>query len=420
MGSINPNNQIRMASVDGKEDKLVLSASSNPEFADGRLVFVRDGSLMTIAMDAKTGKLTGEAHALLESVEYDSWYSSGVFSVSASGLLLYKPGAADTELQWMNAAGKPLGKLGSPAAYGSLRIAPDHKRVAVSLAQTWGTNAWILDVTRNTITRVSRNPTVPTSAPGWSPDGQSIAYSAVRNGKLQIFVTAADGTAEEQHVNGFDDDRDEWFTDWSSDGRYLLFWTLDPETQKDVWALPTDGSGKPIPVARGPHNEFNGRFSSDARWVAYVSDESGRNEVYLVPFRHGQGRWQVSTRGANDLVWARDGKTPYYVSGQGEIWSVPVITSGDSVELGTPQRLFQLPIRVTSSGGFDVTRDGRFLINTLGEATDEPMILLQNWKVLVNFHADLLVRIQAAAPTAAVPANTAPSVSSNRRRADDR
>jgi hypothetical protein len=92
IGSIHPNNQIRMASVDGKEDKLVVVASSNPQFADGHLMFIRDGTLMTVAMDAQSGKLTGEAHALLPSVAYDSLYSSGVFSVSASGMLLYQSG----------------------------------------------------------------------------------------------------------------------------------------------------------------------------------------------------------------------------------------------------------------------------------------------------------------------------------------
>jgi Tol biopolymer transport system component len=384
IGSIHPNSQIRMASVDGKEDKLVLFASSNPEFADGRLMFIRDGTLMTVPMDAQSGKLTGEAHALLPLVTYDSLYSSGVFSVSASGMLLYQSGVSEWELQWTNSAGKLLGKLGSPASYGALRMAPDDKRVVVSLAQTSGPDIWIVDAFRNTTTRVTFNGTVPATTASWSPDGHSIAYADTEKGKLQLFIKAADGTGEERQIDSFGD-RDEWLTDWSSDGRYLLFYILDPETQQDVWAVPADGSGKPIPVVHGRHNELNGRFSPDSRWVAYVSDESGRNEVYVVPFRHGQGKSQVSTQGANDLTWARDGKMLYYVSGEDQIWSVTVAFSGDSVELGTPQRMFSTRLRPSTAGGsFDVTHDGRFLVNTAGDTGDESMLLVQNWKAQIN------------------------------------
>jgi hypothetical protein len=119
--------------------------------------------------------------------------------------------------------------------------------------------------------------------------------------------------------------------------------------------------------------------------VTYVSDESGRNEVYLVPFRHGQGKWQVSTQGANEVIWARDGKMLYYISGEDQMWSVRVAISAESVELGTPQRMFSTSIRPTTSGGsFDVTHDGRFLINTPGDTGNEPLVLVQNWKAVIS------------------------------------
>ena len=382
MGSIHANSQIRMASVDGKEDNLVVFASSNPEFADGRLVFVRDGTLLTAPMDVH-GKLTGEARAFLDSVAYDSQYSNGAFSVSASGMLLYQRGGGTSQLQWINALGKRGGTLWSPAAYGSLRIAPDDRRVAVSTAVSSGPDIWVLDVTRNNAIRATFETTVPATSASWSPDGREIAYSAANwdTGKLQIYINPADGTGEKRQVRTFDD-RDEWCTDWSSDGRFLLFYTLDPETHYDIWAVPVDG-GKPISVARGPHDELNGRFSPDGRWVAYVSNESGREQVYLVPFQHGHGKSLVSTQGGNDVVWGRDGKSLYYSSGQDEIWMVRVITRADSVELGTPERLFNVPIRISSNGSFDATLDGRFLVNT-PVTGDESVVLVQNWKALLN------------------------------------
>jgi len=318
-------------------------------------------------------------------VAYDGVYSNAAYSVSNNGTLLYQgSGAAGgVELQWTSADGKPLGELGSPALYGALRIAPDDKRVAVNLVQGSGPDVWVLDSNRNTSTRVTSGGRVPATGVAWSPDGRSIAYASNIGARLQIFRKSADGTGEEQQVAALSD-RDEWLTDWSSDGRYLLFYTLDPETGLDVWAVPVDGSQKPIPVARGPHNEINGRFSPDSRWVAYVSNESGRNEIYLVPFQHGGDKSQVSTQGGIDPTWSRDGKTLYYTSGQNDIWAVAVATRGDTVELKPPQHLFNTPIQITPSGSFDVTRNGRFLIISSGEPSDVPMTLVQNWKELLN------------------------------------
>ena len=341
---------------------------------------------MAAQMDARTGKVTGEEHSLPASVAYDTLFTSGAYSVSNNGILLYENGGAigGAELQWTSVAGKPLGKLGSAAVYGSLRIAPDDKRVALTMVQSSGSDIWVLDSIRNAATRVTFSGRAAGTSMGWSPDGRSITYSAnSRKGKLQLLRKAADGSGEEQQVAAFSD-RDLWLTDWSPDGRYLLFFALDPETRLDIWAVAADGSQKPIPVARGPNDEINGRFSPDGRWVAYVSNESGRNQIYLVPFQHGQGKWQVSTEGGNDIAWSRDGRTLYYTSGQDDMWAVRVMTRGDTVELGTPQHIFNIPIRITINGSFDVTRDGQFLINSPGEGADVSMILVQNWKELLN------------------------------------
>jgi eukaryotic-like serine/threonine-protein kinase len=272
-----------------------------------------------------------------------------------------------------------------PADYTGLRVAPDDKHVAVTLSQGSGVDVWVLDVVRNATTQVTFNSRIPASSVGWSPDGRWVAYSAnVGSSKLQLFHKSADGTGEERPFAAFSD-RDEWFSDWSPNGRYLLFSALDPETHLDVWAVPSDGSAKPFAVARGPHDEPNGRFSPDGRWVAYISNESGRSQVYLVPFQHGQGKWQVSNYGGNMVGWARDGKTLYYTSGQNDMWSVRVLTHGDTVELSTPLHIFSAPIRTILTGSsFDVTRDGRFLLDGVGASGNEPMVLVQNWKALLN------------------------------------
>jgi hypothetical protein len=202
------------------------------------------------------------------------------------------------------------------------------------------------------------------------------AGTAKRN-PIQIYRKPADGAGEMKLVAGLPD-RDEWLTDWSIDGKYLLFYANDPNTRLDVWAMPADG-GKPFPVVNGPADEINGRLSPDGRWLLYTGNESGRNEIYIAPFQHGQGKWLVSTSGGAIAVWGRDGKALYYTSNGSDIWMVPVNGRGDTPELGTPRKLFQVPLRALVSDSFEVTRDGRFLVVSAGEESDTPLTLVQNW-----------------------------------------
>ena len=201
--------------------------------------------------------------------------------------------------------------------------------------------------------------------------------------KLQLYRKASDGTGDEQLVPAFAD-RDEWLTDWSPDGRYLMFSSVDPQTRLDLWAVPANGDGKPFPVVKGPGDELNGRFSPDGRWVAYISNESGRNEVYLTPFQHGSGKWQVSTSGGNVVVWGRDSRTLNYTSGNNDIWAVQVTPKGDGMELGAPRKLLSTPMKALVSSSFDVMRDGRFLVISTGETAEAPLTLVTNWTEILK------------------------------------
>ena len=186
-------------------------------------------------------------------------------------------------------------------------------------------------------------------------------------------------------------------TDWSADGQFLLYLSLGPQTDADLWVLPSTGDRKPWVFLKTSFRELYGRFSPDGRWVAYQSNESGRMEIYIRPFAApaaagatGQaaapsGQWQVSTAGGVEPVWRHDGKELYYVGPNGEMMAAPITTSGTTLKPGAPVALF--PTRILGGGvdnsqgrQYDVSRDGRFLINTVLDEGTAPITLIQNWK----------------------------------------
>ena len=181
-------------------------------------------------------------------------------------------------------------------------------------------------------------------------------------------------------------------TSWSADGRFVLYFSLDPQTSTDLWVVPMAGERTPQVFLKTPFGEVWGAFSPDGRWVAYESNGSGRTEIYLRPFvppgstdAEAAGQWQVSTAGGIHPVWRGNGEELYYLNPEGAMMAVPVNAGGDTPELGNPETLFSTHIvggGVDAAQGrqYDVSADGRFLINTELEGTEAaPITLIQNW-----------------------------------------
>jgi Tol biopolymer transport system component len=187
-------------------------------------------------------------------------------------------------------------------------------------------------------------------------------------------------------------------TSWSANGQFLLYNSLDPKTNADIWVMPMSGNAedrKPFVFLKTPFREAYGAFSPDGRWVAYHSNESGRPEIYVRPFKPAGpnagtattevgDQWQVSTGGGITPRWGPNGKELYYINPEGAMMAVPMTVTGNSLQPGAPVMLF--PTRIYSGGTdtqmgwqYDVTRDGRFLINTLLQEAAAPITLLQNW-----------------------------------------
>ena len=228
--------------------------------------------------------------------------------------------------------------------------------------------------------------------PIWSPDGRRIAFESNRTGTRDLYLKAAGGAGAEERLLA--SPQDKLATDWSADGRFLLYYSVDPQTNRDLWVVPIEGDRTPWVFLKTPFDERQGTFSPDGRWVAYQSNESGRNEIYIRPFAGPEasgaaapaagGQWQVSTAGGIYPRWRRDGKELFYIGPTGTLMAASITVTGATLAPGAPASLF--PTRIVGGGAdagqgrqYDVTRDGRFLINTVLDEAAAPITLLLNW-----------------------------------------
>ena len=378
---------IRVGSLEGGESTIV-GAGSNAIYAEGHLLFLREGTLMSQPFDADRLVTTGEAVPLAEGVQ--TVLNSGrvgVFSASETGLLLYRQGAnSRQQLTWFDRTGKAVGTVGEPDddLEGYPELSPDGRRVAVDRAVQGNNDVWLIDFLRGGIARFTFDAAVDRS-PIWSLDGTQVVFSSNRKSPgaatFDLYTKPSSGAGAEQLL--LESPNQKVPFGWSPDGQILLYRENDPKTGMDVWAMPMQGR-KPVAVANSPFGEANGQFSPDGRWVAYQSIESGRYEIHVVPFPAGSGKWQISTSGGIWPRWRRDGKELFFVGPDRQVMAATINASGASFEAAPPVPLFETLMVVSLAAGkpqYAVSADGRFLITVPAEdATSASMTLLQNWR----------------------------------------
>jgi Tol biopolymer transport system component len=350
----------------------------------GWLLFLRQGTLVAQRFDMERRELIGEPFSLADRVSFDSIFNAGAFSASMTGLILYRGGTTSRrQLTWFDRMGRSVGTLGG-VDDGEM-IAPDlsrdGRRVAVTRSEQGNTDVWLKDALR--VTRFTLSQDIDRFAI-WSPDGSRVAFTSNRKGPFNIYLKDASGAGDDELL--VESPRLKTPNSWSSDGRFLLFQVSDdPDTSYDLWVLPLFGDRKPFVFLNQPYEERTGQFSPDGHWVAYVSNESGRHEIYVRPFPGPGGQWQISTTGGIQPRWSQDGKELFYIAPDANLVAVPIAVDGPTLNPGRPIPLFRSGIvgggrEIYQRENYAVSADGRFLINVpTDDALAPPITLLLNW-----------------------------------------
>jgi len=384
------NNGIFIGSLDakpGEQDTKRLIPSqygavyaASPTPGAGHVLFLRDGTLMAQVFDEGKLTLTGEPVPVAEQVGSTNQY--GYFSASLNGVLAYRTGAAGTlQLTWLDRTGKRLGVVGEPSLFAQIALSPDATRAAVRRSIASG-DLWLMDFTRGVSSRFTFDPN-QNGFPVWSPDGTRIVFNSNRGTSFDLYQKASNGSGEEELL--FKSDQNKTPTGFSRDGRFLLFYSVDPKTSQDLWVLPMQGDRQPIPVLQTQFPERNAVFSPDMRWIAYTSFESSRAEVYVRPFTVPNsgtpaisGKWQVSKDGGDFPAWKQDGKELYFRHPSGSQMAVKVTPTPTTFEASVPELLFnyaaQLPVIPAADGN-------RFLVAAFQQdQIPAPITVVLNWQ----------------------------------------
>jgi serine/threonine protein kinase/Tol biopolymer transport system component len=373
--------QLRVGSLDLPPEAPPLATLKNwPSSTPARilfgshsqLIFRRDDVLTIQRIDEATLRLIGDPVPIPGS-------GSNNFTISRTGsgaIAFSSESRPIRRLGWHGRDGKLLESIGDPRPFLRAALSPDGKSIVASVISGPPQNLWKFDLVRGTTSRFTFTDGWDFD-PVWSPDSRWVAYRSKRPGQpVQFYRKLADGAGGPESFPV--PSRNAFLYHWSPDGRFLLVSPYD----QDLWMLPFGGNGKDFPFVDTPAIENGGRFSPDSRWIAYLSDESGRVEIYVRDFSGGpalsKGKWQVSSGGGASVRWSGDGRELYYASGRNVV-AVPVLPSADEFRTGTPRTLFEMPPGSSFQGP---APDGsRFLIATpTGEATAEPITVILNWQ----------------------------------------
>lgn len=366
--------KLKIASVDGKLIRDIMPAESNAVFVDGYLVFTRNGFLVAQKFDPDTFKLSGEPVSIANHVRSISGASWSLFDVSSNGSLIYQAGAPaeGSRLTWVDLKGKEIGPLGDTAQYGDpVRIAPDGNQVAISIfdPRVGTPDLWIYDVKRNLRTRFTTD-TAADNTPVWSPDGSRLAFSSTRKGRVELYVKSIGGSKPEELF--YAGPGDNFANAWSPDGKYVLSAQLITGGGWDLLGVPVDG-GKPVKLI-SISTGYSCSFSPSGRWLVYDSNDSGTRETFVVPFRGGGRKWQISTAGGFAPRWV--GRHIYYFN-ERAFMRTQVGEQDSTISIGNEETLFP----VSDLQDYDVTggEDRVLLLQTLDEANKAPLSVVLNW-----------------------------------------
>jgi serine/threonine protein kinase/Tol biopolymer transport system component len=385
---------VYLTSLDSSQPPtLLLPGATRAQYANGHLLFLRNGRLMAQEFDTARLMLRGDPSQLAEHVRAPTTGATGVtgtFSASDS-VLVYQTGfAIRTQPVWLDhRTGRQLASIGAVGDYGDVALSPDGTRVAVSVVDPRSTtDLWIYDTNSSEIRQVTSDRT-DEFAPVWSPDGGELLFSALSRGAVDLFVrnmrTAT--TAGPLRVDTLGLGR--FANDWSRDNRFIVYVGGGRALgQSDLWIADVSAPHNARPLLNSAAVETHGRVHPDSRWFAYVSNESGRLEVYVDRFPQRGSKKQLSRNGGGWPRWSRDGNEIYYLQDNQDMMAATVRATAEELDHDPPRRLFSIrprpPIRLDAYS-YDVAADGRFIVNTVvTETTANEIKALFNWTDAVD------------------------------------
>jgi Tol biopolymer transport system component len=373
-----------LGTLGGRAPQMLLRSRSQAVFANGQLLFLRDRTLWAQPFDSESAQLNGAPVALARDVLEDPTIWCAVFSVNDSGTLVYQTGQAGTALTLYDRDGHELGPVGEHGIMFDVNISPDGKRVAVNRGEP--ADIWVYELGRGTSLRLTFDPRNET-LPVWSPDGHTLAYARIEpDGRAAVVqVPSTGGEPTVMIPPGY-----LTVTDWSRDGKYLLLRQGSLVTGPvDMYAAPADAPTHARPLLETNFVEYHARFSPDGRWVSYVSNESGRDEVYVMRFRPPMpgmpaptiagGRVRISTAGGTLPRWRADQTELYYLAADLQVMAARVDGKGETFTVHSVAPLFSVNPK-PAGWAYDVTADGqRFIVNSLGDEGRRPLVLVTDW-----------------------------------------
>jgi Tol biopolymer transport system component len=359
------------------------------------LLFVREGTLRAQRFDLTRLELEGEVFPVVDSIATVDFAGATVVALSAStaGPIVYRTrgalSALRSDLRWVDRSGKEVQRFtNAPRFILNPSLSPDQSRMAYFS----GNDIWVFNLLTGTNPRLTLDSSLDFAAV-WSPDNTRIAFGSNRSGVFNLYQKNVSGAGGDELLLATPEDK--LPTDWSADGRFLLYRRLDPKTSFDIWALSITDR-KPFPVVKTDHEERDAQFSPDGRWIAYQSNETGRFEIWLRPFPlpgatvKADERWQFSTGGGTQVRWARDSNEIFYTALDGRLMAVRVRVEPDgrAVSPGQTVELTGLGSPLIFGGGtalplYMVSRDGkRFLMTVAPEPLSTvPISVLLNWNL---------------------------------------
>jgi Tol biopolymer transport system component len=351
--------------------------------ASGHLVFGHARGLNAVEFDATTGTLSREPITALEEVASIPDLGNAFFEISDTGTLVFVPGitTGDLELVWVDRQGRIAPAVEGEGSFMHPKLSPNDRQLAVSAGSEIGfRQIWVYDLDRGTRRLLPCEGSC--SAPFWTPDGGDIVFSSNAAGSWDLFVGAvqATGPAKEFLTRS----HEQWGGSFSPDGRTFAFYDVHPETGRDIWTFDV-ATGESTPYLVTQYNERAPKISPDGRWMAYLSNESGLDEIYVESYPVRGRKWTISTEGGTEPSWSADGTELFYR--QGDEMMVVDISLGDDFSASKPRVLFEgrFEVGVIGNMDYDVAADGqRFLMVKRDEAS-----ALRELHVILNWDQEL-------------------------------